>query len=431
MAAAAVPQTVTVTVTFGYTGAAQEWVVPAGVTSATFELSGGHGQNTLTSGGNGGYARAVLPTTPSATVQVNVAGGGGNTFNGGGVANNCSGGNGGGASDVRIGGVALTDRVLVAGGGGGGTNSDSTGGAGGGTSGTSGSGIYGGGGGTQTEGGRTVFDYFPAATFGSGATLPIGYCGGAGGGGWYGGGSGLGTLGAGGGGSGHGPEGAVLTAGESVSSDSNGLVTITYEAPAPASCATCISGVAKDAVTGAPVAGVRVRALQGTVSKATVYTAADGSFTLPNLVAGQSYRVQFNDVNNVPARYPLVEYSPNASGVGASVTPGGALLDEQLTPYGAISGIVVNKANGQPLANVRVRALVGTTEKRTVTTGADGTFVLPQLLAGNYSVQAADAIGGNRAFQPQWYQGAFKAANATPVASGSTISFEISGYVTG
>ena len=40
-------------------------------------------------------------------------------FNGGGSADGSGGFGGGGASDIRIGGTALTDRVLVAGGGGG------------------------------------------------------------------------------------------------------------------------------------------------------------------------------------------------------------------------------------------------------------------------------------------------------------------------
>ena len=51
----------------------------------------------------------------------------------------CDPGQGGGASDIRIGGTALSDRIIVAGGGGGGAyNYD--GGNGGGTSGSSGDG---------------------------------------------------------------------------------------------------------------------------------------------------------------------------------------------------------------------------------------------------------------------------------------------------
>lgn len=137
------------TTTFEFTGDAQDWVVPFGVSSATFDLYGAEGRGydypgSQVRGGNGGRARATIAVSPGSTVRVMVGGmGEANTggFNGGGLAVY----GGGGATDVRIGGTALTDRVLVAGGGGGGgaqcigPTGSAFGGAGGGLEGSPGS----------------------------------------------------------------------------------------------------------------------------------------------------------------------------------------------------------------------------------------------------------------------------------------------------
>lgn len=114
-----------------------DWVVPAGVNSATFTVVGARGGNSASSdGGEGGTVVTTLALTPGETLRITVGGSGADTpaiaggFNGGGLAGSqtcvippstayCNGGGGGGASDVRRGGTAPTDRVLVAGGGGG------------------------------------------------------------------------------------------------------------------------------------------------------------------------------------------------------------------------------------------------------------------------------------------------------------------------
>jgi Glycine rich protein/RTX calcium-binding nonapeptide repeat (4 copies) len=228
------------TETFNFTNAAQTWTVPAGVTEATFDLygaSGYPGPLTELAPGLGGRATATIAVTPGASIQVNVGGQGflpAGGFNGGGTGVNTSSGatssGGGGASDIRIGGTALTDRVLVAGGGGGaGSNAcngvSAAGGHGGGLSGLGGSpGGCGdttpGGGATQTTGGSA--GTAQAGQFGlgaNGADSGFGGGGGGGGGGWYGGGGGNG--GGGGGGSGYGPDGTGVRTG-------NGLVTVTH-----------------------------------------------------------------------------------------------------------------------------------------------------------------------------------------------------------
>ena len=249
--------------TFNFTGAAQSWTVPEGVTQATFDVYGAQGGSEAggrAGGGLGGKASATIAVTPGNTLQINVGGagnpgvgggaGGAGGFNGGAAGGNgCfSGpGGGGGASDVRSGDFELADRVIVGGGGGGaggfvGGAGGFGGGSQGGPGGNSGSGS-GGGGGTSTiggaggvgEGGGADGDDGSIGTGGSGGAAP---CldsvddAGGGGGGYYGGGGGGGggfAGGGGGGGSGFGPSGVVFSEGGVRSG--NGLVTITYTPP--------------------------------------------------------------------------------------------------------------------------------------------------------------------------------------------------------
>ncbi len=240
--------------TFNYTGAAQTYTVPAGVTSIQIETWGAQGGNANTgSGGLGGYAIGELSVTPGEVLDIYV--GGQTGFNGGGIGglqgnatviNGPDAGNGqsgGGASDVRQGGNTLNDRVIVGAGGGGAGQDGSwsgcqpapgvSGGDGGalnGLTGTtsnlsfacgcSGGGGVGGGGGTQTTGGTaggyqgtclvSAWNIGSDGGFGFGgdgdqsATYAGDGAGGGGGGGYYGGGSGGSgvntTAGAGGGG---------------------------------------------------------------------------------------------------------------------------------------------------------------------------------------------------------------------------------------
>jgi List-Bact-rpt repeat protein/hemolysin type calcium-binding protein len=115
-----------------------DWVVPAGVTSATFELFGASGGGTggilaVSYPGDGGKTIGTIAVTPGETLKINVGGAPPGGTNGGGYGGassqdcsvvdlgnqQCLGAGGGGASDVRQGGAALANRVLVAGGGGG------------------------------------------------------------------------------------------------------------------------------------------------------------------------------------------------------------------------------------------------------------------------------------------------------------------------
>jgi hypothetical protein len=205
--------------TFTYTGAAQTYTVPAGVTSIQVECYGAQGGGDMgaSAGGNGGYVSADLIVTPGQVLNVFVGGQGAlatsNTvytpggYNGGGngIGNTSNySGSGGGASDVRIGGTALTDRYVVAGGGGGGVlnGASAVGGNGGGLVGADGIIAYNGWmcsdltfatGGTQSAGGiggtsTSCMWNGTNGSFGQGGDSYFDYACGGGGGGWYGGG---------------------------------------------------------------------------------------------------------------------------------------------------------------------------------------------------------------------------------------------------
>ncbi|MES2678243.1 MAG: glycine-rich protein [Bacteroidota bacterium] len=123
------------TYTLNYTGSAQTQIIPtAGIWG--IECWGADGGDVTAGpggGGKGGYSKgAFTVVTPGTVLNVLIGGKGGlasgtggpagnGGWNGGGGGGYCgrSGGGGGGATDVRVGGLAATNRIIVAGGGGG------------------------------------------------------------------------------------------------------------------------------------------------------------------------------------------------------------------------------------------------------------------------------------------------------------------------
>jgi hypothetical protein len=280
---------------FPYTGGAQLWTVPDGVTAATVDAFGAQGGGS--GGGLGGEAAATITVSPGQQFQINVGGAGANNgkagFNGGGgftpgpLPSHAVGRGGGGASDVRSGGFTLGERLVVGGGGGGQggdgidyVGSTPSGGAGGGGIGQIGSPQKStssdpnqnpGSGGSQTVGGLagslgTAANGAPGIGGNGGASLsePDAPGGGGGGGGYFGGGGGTGggsttptgaagyTPGAGGGGgSGFGPGGVVFHNGVR---SGNGVIVITYWAPAAPAPSATSTPAPPAAPTATPVA---------------------------------------------------------------------------------------------------------------------------------------------------------------------------------
>ena len=234
------------TASFSYTGAAQTWTGPAGVTQIALELRGAQGGGSYPcsgaredDGGLGGLTQGNLAVTPGQVLNLFVGGQApdvGNVtpapggFNGGGDGGQYGAG-GGGATDVRVGGTALADRVAVAGGGGGGNTgcpNHGTGGGGGGSSGDVGLNLSGGyvpgGGGTQSAGGAAGTAPGVAGQLGLGGSAAAYHVAG-GGGGYYGGGAAYAAGGGGGSGYFGGLTAASTTSGVQTG---NGSITITY-----------------------------------------------------------------------------------------------------------------------------------------------------------------------------------------------------------
>ena len=208
---------VTATQTFVYTGAVQQFTVPPCVGSMTIQMlgaSGGSGGSGGSSGSAGGLVRGVMTATPGQVMYIYVGGQGSVTaggFNGGGsggISSTSSGAGGGGATDIRLGGTALSNRIMVAGAGGGGggnsTYAPISGAGGGGSAFSSASGVGGGGAGGCATGSSGGDSGGSGTSYGSGGG-GAGFSSGGGGGGQgsstggYGCAGTLGTGGAGGG----------------------------------------------------------------------------------------------------------------------------------------------------------------------------------------------------------------------------------------
>ena len=326
------------------------WTVPAGVTSIAVDVRGAEGGAAgptallgATTPGNGGRTQATLAVTPGTVLNLYIGGvgqlggaaGTAGGFNGGGAsfywspaAPTYSGGGGGGASDIRIGGTALTDRVVV-GGGGGGAGYDGTcatgsqpGGNGGGLTGGAGTTctatlsldgytVTNAGGGTATAGGAGGdlvglggYAAGGAGTFGNGgANNSDGGIGGGGGGGYYGGGGGC-WMGGGGGSS---YVSGVIATGITYTSGYNtgcGYISITIICNPGTITGTdmvCINSTTAltDATAGGTWSSSTVTV--GTVGSTGIVTGiATGTKTISYIMPGGCYATSIVTVNPLP-----------------------------------------------------------------------------------------------------------------------------------
>jgi glycine rich protein len=114
-------------ITFGYTGTPQTYLVPAGINFIEMDVQGAAGGSSdFSGGGYGGRVQCRLAVVPGELLYICVGSAGSHStvtganggYNGGGAGSATAGG-GGGASDVRMGGTLTVNRVIVAGGGGG------------------------------------------------------------------------------------------------------------------------------------------------------------------------------------------------------------------------------------------------------------------------------------------------------------------------
>ncbi len=349
-------------ITFGFTGSPQTFVVPNGVFSVAVDLQGAQGgSNTINPsqnpGGLGGRVQTNIPVSPGQTLHLYVGGegvSGGNSGNGGGYNGGGGGsqraGGGGGATDIRIGGNTLNDRVAVAGGGGGGGYNCSTGnnGGAGGGSGTAEQGwhcggantCWGGFGGSQNAGGTrqqcTNCTADGDGSFGQGGTSTDCSDGGGGGGGWYGG--GRGGLGGGGGGSSYAnPQLTNNTTHTQGFKSGNGQIVLSYTQILTCASARIPAAIKIDSLQ-APVVSVDTT-FCGSGSNNFTATGPSGTYgwyDAPNgnlLGLGTSYNTgtltqtdtvyaKYNDASGCPSRYDFGVITVNPIPDASITNPG-------------------------------------------------------------------------------------------------------------
>jgi hypothetical protein len=166
-----------------------------------------------------------------------------------------------------------------------------------------------------------------------------------------------------------------------------------------------ISGAVTDAA-GAPLQGIYVYRMpsgQGT------YTAADGTYRLNGLTAG-NYTVRFDDFSGSYLAEWFDDVSEQASATAVVVAEGEAVtnVDASLVTAGSISGVVTDAA-GAPLQGIYVSRSPG---GEGTYTAADGTYRLNRLMAGSYTVRFDDFSND---YLDQWFDGVAAQASATPV----------------
>lgn len=138
-----------------------------------------------------------------------------------------------------------------------------------------------------------------------------------------------------------------------------------------------IAGTVTSAVTTLPLAGVSVTVLQGSATIATAQTNVLGAYTITNLSPG-NYTVQFS-LNN----YQTISQTKTVV-TNASITADAAL---QLQ-VGSVTGVITNAQTGSPLSGATVTALQGATQIASTTSGANGSYTLPSLPVGTYTISA-------------------------------------------
>jgi hypothetical protein len=456
--------------TFNFTGSAQTFTVPCGVTSITVDMAAAQGGS---GAAKGGRVQCTYSTVGSTVFNIYVGGQGGATgsaaaggFNGGGSSGNSGGGSfgsgGGGGTDIRVGGVTFADRVIVAGGGGGLNTVNGGPGAGGGLIGAN---EFNTGntcfatfatGGTQVAGGIDASSNGTCCTFvvtpngslglgGNGAGPSVacnaGDGGGGGGGGWYGGG--------GGGGYGSGAGGSNWTNGSCSAitntqgfQSGNGYVTLTWTTPIALSSVTG-NVVTNDVCNGGNTGSASETIVTGNASPFTyVWTpSAQTNATATGLTAG-TYTVKVTDNCGNTATASITITQPvaltvttgsivneicNGNNIGsAKATAGGGTgaFTYTWTPSGGNAAtasnltagtytITVKDANG---CSATASAAITQPALLTVTTGS----IVNELCNGNNIGSAkATAAGGTGAFTYTWTPSGGNAATANNLTAGT------------
>lgn len=146
--------------------------------------------------------------------------------------------------------------------------------------------------------------------------------------------------------------------------------------------AGALSGTVRDAVTGAPVAGVQVSACSGSPPPCgdVAVTDAAGHYRLDDVLP-------YSYIVTAVSRAHIAQAYPTPVTIAAGFETAG--VDFALDPGGKIGGTVRRAAAGEPLANVSIIVYSGDKYAGSVTTGADGSYLYSGLDTGSYTVQAS------------------------------------------
>ncbi|MCX6030768.1 MAG: carboxypeptidase regulatory-like domain-containing protein [Chloroflexi bacterium] len=183
-----------------------------------------------------------------------------------------------------------------------------------------------------------------------------------------------------------------------------------------------IAGTVADQGTGAPLPDIRVDLFSNNGQNwywlRAVTTATDGAYDSGKLVDGV-YRVGFSD----PAGLYQYEYYDNAATLQSAIdidASGGRFIvgiDARLNRLGVITGVATDQATGAPVAGIRVTAYQWDGQygnsRKTVTTGADGSYAINGLPTGIYRVGFMEAWGR---YLGGYYRDAGSIASATDIS---------------
>jgi hypothetical protein len=158
-----------------------------------------------------------------------------------------------------------------------------------------------------------------------------------------------------------------------------------------------IAGTVRNAVSAAPVAGIRVQVFNSTgLIMGTTFTAADGTYQLGNLTSG-AYRLSYFD----PASGYVTQYWNNQASLGAAtalniVAGTTAIADVNLQPLLVITGKVTDRISGAPIGTVRVGLYNNAgTAIAIANTAADGTYRFGNLAVDTYRLSFTDTTGAH------------------------------------